>query len=195
MNLKELFEILLEDKPSTKLRERKEELFDLIPELRSCDKFDQHSKWHPYDVLEHIFHVVDNVAPIIELRLAALFHDVAKPETFELDDKGRGHFQDHGEKSVRIFNRFANQNKISKKQINIIARLIRYHDDYLYDPRKADKLKCAFTKNEIELLYEIQKADLLAQSKEFHYLLEDYEKGKEKILSKYERGANNEYHI
>lgn len=195
MNLKELLEILLEDKPSTKLRERKEELFSLIPVLEKCDGFDQHSKWHPYDVLEHIFHVVDNVDPIIELRLAALFHDVAKPETFELDDKGRGHFQDHGEKSVRIFNRFANKNKISKKQINIIARLIRYHDDYLYDPRKTDKLKCVFDKDEIELLYEIQKADLLAQSEEYHYLLESYEIGKNKLLSKYERSSNEKYHI
>ena len=169
----ELFEILLEDKPSTTLREIKEELFDLIPELRVCDGFDQHSTWHPYDVLEHIFHVVDNVDPIIELRLAALFHDVAKPETFELDDQGRGHFPNHGEKSVKIFGRFALENKISKKQINIINRLIKHHDDYIYDSRKTGKLKCVFTKDEIELLYEIQTADLLAQSEEFHYLLED----------------------
>ena len=56
MTTEELFEILLEDKPSTILRERKEELFELIPELRECNEFDQHSKWHQYDVLEHIFH-------------------------------------------------------------------------------------------------------------------------------------------
>ena len=32
MTTEELFEILQEDKPSTTLRERKEELFNLIPE-------------------------------------------------------------------------------------------------------------------------------------------------------------------
>lgn len=191
----ELFEILLEDKPSTTLRERKEELFDLIPELRVCDGFDQHSEWHPYDVLEHIFHVIDNVDPTIELRLAALFHDVAKPETFELDDQGRGHFPNHGEKSVKIFGRFAIENKISKKQINIINRLIKYHDDYLYDPKKTTKIKCVFAKDEIEILYEIQKADLLAQNKKYHYLLENYEKGKERILSMYGGDKDNEHHI
>ena len=191
----ELFEILLEDKPSTTLRERKEELFDLIPELRVCDGFDQHSEWHPYDVLEHIFHVVDKVDPTIELRLAALFHDIAKPETFKLDEKGRGHFKDHAEKSVRIFNKFASKYNISKKQINIIARLIRYHDDYLYDSSKERKLKCVFAKEEIELLYDIQAADLLAQSEEFHYLLEDYKTGKERLLSMYGGDKDNEYHI
>lgn len=195
MNLKELLEILLENKPSTKLRERKEELFDLIPELRSCEKFDQHSKWHPYDVLEHIFHVVDNVDPIIELRLAALFHDVAKPETFELDDKGRGHFQNHGIKSVKKFNEFVNKYNLDKTQIDIISRLIECHDDYLYDSEKTNKLIKTFTKDEIELLYNLQKADLLAQSEECRYLLESYEIGKNKLLSKYERSSNEKYHI
>lgn len=195
MTIQELFEILLEDKPSTKLREQKEELFKLIPELKKCDGFDQHSKWHPYDVLEHIFHVVDNVDPTIELRLAALFHDVAKPDTFELDEEGKGHFPNHGKKSVEVFNKFSGKYKISKKQINIIDRLIKCHDDYLYDSRNTGKLKCVFSKDEIELLYEIQKADLLAQSKEYHYLLDDYKIGKEKILLSYEGGKENEYHI
>lgn len=195
MNLKELLEILLENKPSTKLRERKEELFDLIPELRSCEKFDQHSKWHPYDVLEHIFHVVDNVDPTIELRLAALFHDTAKPETFDLDKEGRGHFPKHGIKSVKKFNEFANKYNLDKTQIDIISRLIECHDDYLYDSEKTNKLIKTFTKDEIELLYNLQKADLLAQSEEYRYLLESYEIGKNKLLSKYERSSNEEYHI
>ena len=195
MNLKELLEILLENKPSTKLRERKEELFDLIPELRSCEKFDQHSKWHPYDVLEHIFHVVDNVDPTIELRLAALFHDIAKPETFDLDKEGRGHFPKHGIKSVKKFNEFANKYNLDKTQIDIISRLIECHDDYLYDSEKTNKLIKTFTKDEIELLYNLQKADLLAQSEECRYLLESYEIGKNKLLSKYERSSNEKYHI
>lgn len=195
MSIEELFEILVNDKPSTILREKKEELFSLIPVLRDCDGFDQHSKWHPYDVLEHIFHVVDNVDQTIELRLAALFHDVAKPETCELDKEGRGHFPKHGIKSAKKFNEFASKYNLDKTQIDIINRLIECHDDYFYDPEKTNKLVKTFTQDEIELLYELQIADLLAQSKEYHYLLDDYKIGKEKILSNYERGANNEYHI
>lgn len=195
MSINELFEILLENKPSTKLREKKEELFSLIPVLEDCDGFDQHSKWHQYDVLEHIFHVVDNVDPTIELRLAALFHDTAKPETCDLDKEGRGHFPKHGIKSVKNFNEFANKYNLDKTQIDIISRLIECHDDYLYDSEKTNKLIKTFTKDEIELLYNLQKADLLAQSEECRYLLESYEIGKNKLLSKYERSSNEKYHI
>ena len=195
MSINELFEILLENKPSTKLREKKEELFSLIPVLEECDGFDQHSKWHQYDVLEHIFHVVDNVDPTIELRLAALFHDTAKPETFDLDKEGRGHFPKHGIKSVKKFNEFVSKYNLDKTQIDIISRLIECHDDYLYDSEKTNKLIKTFTKDEIELLYNLQKADLLAQSEECRYLLESYEIGKNKLLSKYERSSNEKYHI
>lgn len=196
MDIKELFEILLDDKPSTKLRERKEELFDFIRELRKSDGFDQHNKeWHTYDVFEHILHVVDNVDPTIELRLAALFHDIAKRKTCEIDDKGIGHFPKHGEKSAIIFDEFAIEHNLSKKQISIIHRLIEYHDDYFYDSKKIDRLKKVFTKEEIELLYNLQKADLLAQNPKKHYMLESYEIGKNKLLSKYERSSENEYHI
>lgn len=195
MSINELFEILLENKPSTKLREKKEELFSLIPVLEECDGFDQHSKWHQYDVLEHIFHVVDNVDPTIELRLAALFHDTAKPETFDLDKEGRGHFPKHGIKSVKKFNEFVSKYNLDKTQIDIISRLIECHDDYLYDSKKTNKLIKTFTKDEIELLYNLQKADLLAQSEECRYLLESYEIGKNKLLSKYERSSDEKYHI
>ena len=40
-----------------------------------------------------------------------------------------------------------------------------------------------FNESEIEKLFELKKADLLAQNKKFHYLLDDYEIQKEKLLS------------
>ena len=61
--------------------------------------------------------------------------------------------------------------------------------------KKTNKLIKTFTKDEIELLYNLQKADLLAQSEECRYLLESYEIGKNKLLSKYERSSNEKYHI
>ena len=53
----------------------------------------------------------------------------------------------------------------------------------------------AFTEEEIELLFKFKKADLLAQSEEYHYLLDDYKKQEENILSKYERSSYEKYHI
>ena len=59
MTYLELREILLMGNPSTLLNHKylRDEVFDLIPELSKCDGFDQHSSWHPYDVLNHIYHV------------------------------------------------------------------------------------------------------------------------------------------
>ena len=52
MKAEELFKILLTNKPSDLLRQRENELFELIPELEKCKGFDQHNPWHVYDVLE-----------------------------------------------------------------------------------------------------------------------------------------------
>lgn len=193
----ELFEILLEEKPSTKLRERKEDLFSLIPELRVCDGFDQKSVWHQYDVLEHIFHVIDNVDPTIELRLAALFHDIAKPATFKLDSEGRGHFPDHDLKSSIIFKEFARKHSLNSDLVKSVSTLIYYHDLRFYkmDDQELEKWSKIFSKDEIERIFNLEEADLLAQNEQFHYLLDNYKKLKEKILSKYERSSNDEYHI
>lgn len=197
MTIEELFQILLEDKPSTILRERKEELFAIIPELKECDDFDQRSSWHQYCVLEHIFHVVDNVDPTIELRLAALFHDIAKPKTFQPDERGRGHFPDHDLKSSIIFKEFARKHSLNKDLIKEVSILIYYHDLRFYkmDDEELEKWANVFSKEEIEKIFNLEEADLLAQSEENHYLLDKYRMQKEKILSKYERSSNNEYHI
>ncbi len=111
MKIEELFNILTINKPSVLIKEKEDEVFDLIPELKPCKGFKQHSIWHQYDVYEHILHVVDNVDDCIELRLAALFHDLGKPETFELDNQGRGHFPGHCEVSQEIFIKFADKHK------------------------------------------------------------------------------------
>ena len=107
MSIEALFNILLINKPSVLIRNNEKEIFRFIPELKQCKGFNQHSIWHPYDVYEHILHVVDNVDDSIELRLAALFHDIGKPETFELDKYGIGHFHGHWFTSKDIFEEFA----------------------------------------------------------------------------------------
>lgn len=193
----ELFEILLNAKPSAILREKKEELFDLIPELRVCDGFNQHSEWHQYDVLEHIFHVVDNVDQTIELRLAALFHDIAKPDTFELDSQGRGHFPKHDVKSANIFKVFAEKYLLDKKLTQKVEKLINNHDLRFYkmNDNELEEMAKTFNIEEIENIFNLEEADLLAQNNQFHYLLDSYKMQKEKILSKYEGSKDNEHHI
>lgn len=84
------------------LRKYKEVFFQVIPELRKCDGFDQRSSYHLYDVFEHLVRAVENIDPDPVLRTAALLHDIGKPNKFSLGDDGEGHFYGHGEESERI---------------------------------------------------------------------------------------------
>lgn len=67
----------------------------VVEELRPAVGFDQRTPYHRYDVYTHIAKVVQKVPPKPALRLAALLHDVGKPATFTLDERGVGHFHGH----------------------------------------------------------------------------------------------------
>ncbi|MDO4380152.1 MAG: HD domain-containing protein, partial [Clostridia bacterium] len=74
----------------------------VIPAVGPMIGFCQHNRHHRFDVFEHTVNVVKNVRPVPYMRLAALFHDCAKPLTFSLDEKGEGHFYSHAPKGAVI---------------------------------------------------------------------------------------------
>ena len=78
MTYNKLLEILLSDDVYDLFKQNEKEIFEIIPELKICKGFEQNSKWHIYDVYEHILHVVSNGENNIYLRLSALFHDIGK---------------------------------------------------------------------------------------------------------------------
>ena len=174
------------EKPSEYLRKNKEKLFAIIPELSFCENFNQNNKWHMYDVLEHIFHVVDNASNNLILRMAALFHDIGKPFVYKEDEFGVGHFWGHWDKSYEIFLKFAEKYEISQEERNMISNLILYHDLNVSkcDNKEMAALLSAFDDVGIELLFQLKRSDLLAQSEEFHYMLDVYEEQKREILNR-----------
>ncbi len=187
MKLEELYEILLSDNPREKILENEEEIFKMIPELKKCKGFNQNNDWHIYDVYEHILHVINYTEKDICLRLAALFHDIGKPETYTEDKNGVGHFYNHWDNSVDIFNRFQEKYKVEKSIKETVELLIRYHDinlEYM-DDRTLKLFADLFYRKEIIMLFKLKKADLLAQNEKYHGLLEKYEKQKERVLLKY----------
>ena len=185
MNLKLLKEILREDVPSKKIKENENQIFEMIPELSYCKNFNQNNIWHVYDVYEHILHVVDNVPNNINLRIAALFHDLGKPFVYNEDEDGIGHFYGHWEKSKDIFELFATKYQINEENKKLISNLILYHDISI-DKLSEEKLNQLINILGIDgmiMLFELKKSDLLAQNPKFHYILNNYEKQKQKILS------------
>lgn len=162
----ELKKILMKDKPSKELRERKSELANLIPEFEESFDFDQKSKWHQYDVFEHTLHVVDETTTDYRLRLAALFHDVGKPRMMFIDENGEGHFHYHWEESEKIFIKYQNRFKLNEEDIYLIRKLIYYHDLTIKN-NNIQLFLFEFDNEGLKLLFELKKADALAHSEEF----------------------------
>ena len=181
-----LTDILLKDNPSKYIKENKEVIFKLIPELSFSLNFDQNNKWHIYDVFEHILHVVDNVPNNLVLRLAALFHDIGKPFVYKEDEEGVGHFYGHWDKSNEIFLSFAEKYKLDECVKKQVSNLILYHDLNIDKLSKSElnKFVKELNKEEIIMLFQLKRSDLLAQNNEFHYLLDDIDKQEIKMLNK-----------
>ena len=106
-------------------------IFEVIPEIKPCYKFKQHSKWHKYDVYEHISRAVANISPDETLRFAMLFHDICKPECFFIGDDGAGHFYGHAEKSAPVVREVLKRLKAPNKLINDVYTLVLRHDRQL----------------------------------------------------------------
>lgn len=185
MQFQDLSTILLSEKPSKLLKKQEKELFIFIPELQLCKGFLQNNIWHIYDVYEHILHVVDNTPCNFILRLAALFHDIGKPVVYFADENGVGHFYNHWQESKNIFLQFADKINLDDKLKNQVAKLIYYHDINFQKITTADKEKFLkeMNKNEIEMLFDLKRSDLLAQNPQFHSLLNDYIQQKEELIN------------
>lgn len=184
MNIDKLFDILLNEQPSIYIKENEHDIFNLIPELKESVGFNQNNIWHIYDVYEHILHVVDNVSSNIILRLTALFHDIGKPFVYTEDENKVGHFYGHWDKSNEIFNAFANKYNLDKDLVDIVSKLITYHDIRINKLSDEELFELAnkFGKDGIKILFEIKRSDLLSQNPKFHNLLDDYNKDEEKLL-------------
>lgn len=121
--------ILMDDKPSEGIYNLMEsgEMDKIIPELNKLKGFEQHTPYHDKDVLEHTMAVVDSIKPNLNLRMAALLHDISKPDCFTMDEKGRGHFYGHhirsAEESEAILKRLDYDFDFTMD----VKILIRYH--------------------------------------------------------------------
>lgn len=176
-----LFQILLSDKPIIEINNNMEYMFSIIPNLSKCVGFLQHSKWHVYDVYDHIMHVVDGVSNDLDLRLAALFHDLGKVDTFVLDSDGNGHFPNHWVRSRELFVEFSNKYNLDKELVLRVSNLIYYHDMNMSNLSDEDRYNIVnIFGDDIVKLFELKRSDLLAQNSDYHYLLKDY---KEQELS------------
>lgn len=103
-------------------------LFTIIPELSSCDNFEQKSKYHVHDIYTHTVLSVANIKSNLKLRLAMLLHDVAKPLCFKIDEDGVGHFPSHAKLGADIANTILKRLKFEREVIDYVTLLVKSHD-------------------------------------------------------------------
>jgi tRNA nucleotidyltransferase/poly(A) polymerase len=103
-------------------------LLDLwLPELRPMVGCGQ-NRHHRYEVWEHTLRALDfGVVATPAQRWALLLHDVAKPPTRTVDDKGEAHFYGHEEQSVAMTEAILRRLKASHQLTHEVTALVRHH--------------------------------------------------------------------
>lgn len=175
----ELSQILLCDNPSNLIKDNIAIFTTIIPELKEIIGFNQNNSHHIYDVFHHTLKVLENTPKILELRLAALFHDIGKPKCYSEDQNHIGHFYNHEEASKEITFNILKRLKYDNKTIEFVCKLIMFHDYPLSDSKKnLRKLLNKFDDERIELLFDLKKADVLGQNPKYNDRLDVIEKAK-----------------
>ena len=143
----------------------------IIPEIAACHGFDQKSEYHDRDVFEHTLSVLDNIpyeedsGRDPELAVAALFHDLGKPECFVLGRDGIGHMKGHPRVSARIAGRVLSELKYPNQFIGNVCLLVDLHDTYVDTDRIAvHKFMSRYPEAILEKLKVLQRADILAHA-------------------------------
>src|SRR5258708_4637022 len=154
----ELNKILLAERPSTGIRLLSDLglLAVLCPELEICKTIPQ-DKAVAQDVFEHSLITVDATPPNLILRLAGLFHDVGKPETF-----ADGHFHQHEFVGEAIARRVLRRWKYPKDVVGAVAHLIRHHMFWYQTDWTGSAVRRFIRKvglENIQDLFELRRAD------------------------------------
>jgi putative nucleotidyltransferase with HDIG domain len=102
-------------------------LESFLPELSAGAGVEQRGN-HRYDVLEHSILACD-AAPAgdLELRLAALLHDVGKPPTLQIQDDGSRIFHGHDRVSAELTEQILRRLKYPNRVIAYVTHLVRHH--------------------------------------------------------------------
>lgn len=137
-------------------------LATVIPELRPCIGFNQNNPHHIHDVYTHTACTVAAAPADATLRLAALLHDIGKPETYSQDEAGIGHFYGHETKSAEMANTVLMRLKAPTAVRKQVVELIENHMVVLQAEGKFLRRRCAkFGIDTVEAMLWLQRSDMI----------------------------------
>ena len=163
----ELFGILCGGNAGDVMREYSDVMEQIIPPLGRTFGFEQHNPHHDCDVWEHTLRVVDAAPPERVLRLAALLHDIGKPDCFSSGADGTGHFYGHAARSRAlaegIFEQYLRVDNHTKERVLL---LVERHDERLTPDRRLLRRRLAkYGEEAVRQLIALDRADLRGQAR------------------------------
>ncbi|MBP6865966.1 MAG: HD domain-containing protein [Candidatus Pacebacteria bacterium] len=153
----------------------------IIPELEEGIKCEQGGA-HIYDVWDHLLmalqHAADKKWPL-EIRIAALFHDIGKPRTRRPGERKAYTFYGHEVVGARMARKIMDRLKFPKKESELVETLVRMHmffsDTEQITLSAVRRIITRVGKENIWLLMNIRECDRVGmKKKEAPYRLRKY---------------------
>lgn len=146
---------------------------------------------HPH----HCFNVGKHITESVRLsendrivRFAMLLHDIGKPDTLTIDEKGITHFHGHPAVGAKMGEEIMRRWKLDNDTVYRVCRLIRHHDMSKGKKCTPELVRKAVSvmEDDFQRLLEVMRADVLAQSdfmrREKLENLNDYGREYERIM-------------
>jgi tRNA nucleotidyltransferase (CCA-adding enzyme) len=159
--------LLQPEKPSrgVRLMQSTGLLKQILPELEATVGVEQPGGYHAYDVFEHTARAIDESPPSLRIRLAAMFHDIAKPQAKQLTEDGAtfyGHETTGARRAAKIMRRLRYSNELAQEVTTLVER-------HMFTVPSTDKgLRRLIRRVTPELIYdllELRRADIIAQGR------------------------------
>ncbi|MEO6990039.1 MAG: HD domain-containing protein [Candidatus Baltobacteraceae bacterium] len=156
----ELLKLLLAARPSRGFEYLRDSgvLAFVLPEVAAGIAVEQ-NEWHAYDVYRHNLETLDATPPgDVTLRLAALLHDVAKPQT-----KDGPHFYRHEIVGEGVVRALLDRLRFPAEEVATVAGLVRHHM-YVADPEASSATLRRFVRRvgpeQLDRLFALRAADI-----------------------------------
>lgn len=137
----------------------------ILPEFDRMMQTPQNHPHHCCSVGEHTVLSMCHVPQDKVLRLAMLFHDIAKPDCRTTDGAGVDHFYGHPQKSEQMARGIFRRLKFDRDTMERALALVRWHDDNPeLEPKKVRRAVQRVGQAQYPALFAVKRADIYAQS-------------------------------
>lgn len=165
----EFNKILCSDKDDILILLRRYHILELlIPEFETTYEYNQNTKWHNYDLFNHVNIALNNTkGQSLIVKLSVLLHDLGKPSTRVTDDRNVSHYGGHAIKGAIIANDILRNFRYSNELRKQVITIIKYHDNYLSVDRRPLRKLLASVNNDFDTcnkILQVQIADNKAKN-------------------------------